>query len=577
MRSSQLNYAVRGYPVGFKAPPSYTGLDHDEYFLYNHLKFTITYQEDPNGGGIYITGFDVHPVTLKHDESTCSGDSGQESHKNHPNTYLPLRVGAGARELKVTFSYEVQWVESELPWEDRWDVYLRDTPDDDIHFFAIVNSLMIVLFLTGAIATIMIRTLKNDITNYNEMALMEDGHEDTGWKLVHGDVFRPPTSYPMVLSVLVGNGAQIGCAFFISMLAAVLKLLNPIKKGHTLTALVVLYVLSGCVAGYVSSRVYKFCDAKNWKLNTIMTAMALPGILVGIFTVLNIFLSFAGAATAVGFLTLLALFALWVCVSAPLVLVGAYFGLKAPKFEVPTKVNQISRYIPETYWYATPPISCMLGGILPFGSVCIELFFIMNALWLHQIYYVMGFLLVVLLILAATCAQVSIVMTYLQLCNEDHRWWWKSFFNCASAGCYLFLYSLWFLASRLELVGVLPVVVYLTYMSMISILFGIFCGSVGFICAFAFTRMIFSALKVRSQERVSPFPKLLRGADKSLPLPFSLHYSRWIEIIPIQTCKDFIDSSWKRRRRDSVSLLSSSSKTSNSFLCKATLDDNTLK
>ena len=568
---------MRGYPVGFKAPPSYTGLDHDEYFLYNHLKFTITYQEDPNGGGIYITGFDVHPVTLKHDESTCSGDSGQESHKNHPNTYLPLRVGAGARELKVTFSYEVQWVESELPWEDRWDVYLRDTPDDDIHFFAIVNSLMIVLFLTGAIATIMIRTLKNDITNYNEMALMEDGHEDTGWKLVHGDVFRPPTSYPMVLSVLVGNGAQIGCAFFISMLAAVLKLLNPIKKGHTLTALVVLYVLSGCVAGYVSSRVYKFCDAKNWKLNTIMTAMALPGILVGIFTVLNIFLSFAGAATAVGFLTLLALFALWVCVSAPLVLVGAYFGLKAPKFEVPTKVNQISRYIPETYWYATPPISCMLGGILPFGSVCIELFFIMNALWLHQIYYVMGFLLVVLLILAATCAQVSIVMTYLQLCNEDHRWWWKSFFNCASAGCYLFLYSLWFLASRLELVGVLPVVVYLTYMSMISILFGIFCGSVGFICAFAFTRMIFSALKVRSQERVSPFPKLLRGADKSLPLPFSLHYSRWIEIIPIQTCKDFIDSSWKRRRRDSVSLLSSSSKTSNSFLCKATLDDNTLK
>ena len=32
-----------------------------------------------------------------------------------------------------------------------------------------------------------------------------------------------------------------------------------------------------------------------------------------------------------------------------------------------------------------------MGGILPFGSVCIELFFIMSALWLHQIYYVMGF------------------------------------------------------------------------------------------------------------------------------------------------------------------------------------------
>ena len=495
MRSSQLNYAVRGYPVGFKAPPSYTGLAHDEYFLYNHLKFTITYQEEPTSGGIYITGFDVHPVTLNHNDTTCLGETSFRP-RNDPATYLTLRTGVTAEHLKVTFSYEVEWVPSELPWADRWDVYLIGSPDDDIHFFAIVNSLMIVLFLTGAIATIMIRTLRKDISTYNEMALLEDGQDETGWKLLHGDVFRPPTQYPMVLSVLVGNGAQIGVAFFISMLAAVLKLLNPIKKGHTLTALVVLYVLSGCVAGYVSSRVYKFCEAKNWKMNTFLTATALPGVLVGIFTILNIFLSFAGAATAVGFFTLLAIFALWVGVSAPLVFMGAYFGLKAPKVEVPTKTNQIGRYVPEMPWYAKPPVSCFLGGILPFGSVCIELFFIMSALWLHQIYYVMGFLLAVLLILAATCAQVSIVMTYLQLCSEDHCWWWKSFFNCASAGVYLFLYSLWFLVSRLELVGVLPVVVYLTYMSMISLLFSIFCGSVGFLCAFAFNKTIYGALKV---------------------------------------------------------------------------------
>lgn len=498
MRSTQLNYAVRGYPVGFKAPPTYTGLQHDEYFLYNHLRFTITYQQlqQQQQEGIYITGFDVHPVTLAHDDTTCNGTP-ESSPKNSPDTYLPIRSGPTGEELKVTYSYEVEWIESKLPWEDRWDVYLIGSPDDDIHFFAIVNSLMVVLFLTGAIATIMIRTLRNDISAYNEMALLEDGHDETGWKLVHGDVFRPPSVSPMALAVLVGNGAQIGVAFLISMLAAVLKLLNPVKKGHTLTALVVLYVLSGCVAGYVSARIYKFCaDAKHWKTNTVLTATALPGVLVGIFTILNIFLSFAGAATAVGFFTLLAIFALWAGVSTPLVFVGAYFGLQAPKLEVPTKTNQIARFVPELPWYATPPVSCLLGGILPFGSVCIELFFIMSALWLHQIYYVMGFLLAVLLILAATCAQVSIAMTYLQLCSEDHRWWWKSFFNCASAGVYLILYSLWFLVSRLELVGVLPVVIYLTYMSMISLLFSIFCGSVGFLCSLAFIRTIYGAVKV---------------------------------------------------------------------------------
>ena len=40
--------------------------------------------------------------------------------------------------------------------------------------------------------------------------------EDFGWKLVHGDVFRPP-SYPMLLSVFIGNGAQLICMMFITL------------------------------------------------------------------------------------------------------------------------------------------------------------------------------------------------------------------------------------------------------------------------------------------------------------------------------------------------------------------------
>jgi len=506
MRSKELNYAVRGYPVGFKAPPTSSSLKTDEMYLYNHLRFTVTYNEAPAvSEGVRITGFDVHPVSIDHKfegdltasskVDTCN-DGNSESVVNNPNTYLALRAGDDGKPVKVLYSYEVIWVASELPWADRWDVYLIGSPDDDIHYFAIVNSLMIVLFLTGAIATILIRTLRKDISGYNEMQTLEEVQDETGWKLVHGDVFRPPEFSPMFLSVLVGAGAQLGCAFFLSMVFAMGKFLNPLKKGQTLSTLIILYVMSGSVAGYVSARIYKFCDGKAWKLNTIYTAAGLPGALVSIFMVLNIFLSFAGAATAVSFLTILSLFALWLCVSTPLVFVGSFFGFRAEKVVVPTKTNQIARIIPEIAWYSTPPFSIVLGGILPFGSVCIELFFIMSALWLHQIYYVMGFLLVVLLILAATCAEVAVVMCYLQLCSEDHRWWWKSFGNCASAGLYLFLYSLWFLSSRLDLVGVLPVVVYLTYMTMISVCFGLFCGSIGVVTSFWFNRTIYGALKV---------------------------------------------------------------------------------
>ena len=514
MRSKELNYAVRGYPVGFKAPPSYTGLKEDEFYLYNHLKFTITYREEPSEfEGVRVTGFDVHPVSITHqfgDEkvdletnleaankkdgwSTCSDGV---SPVNEPETYLALRSGSTGESMKILYSYEVTWQESDIPWADRWDVYLVGSPDDEIHYFAIVNSLMIVVFLTGAVATIMIRTLKKDIAGYNEMQTLEEAQEETGWKLVHGDVFRPPQSHPLLLSVLVGTGAQIGSAFFITLLASMLRMLNPIKKGQALTAVIVLYVLCGGVGGYVSARLYKFCDAKSWKRCTLATAIGFPGLIVSMFMVLNVFLTIVGAATAVSFLTIILVFFLWACVSTPLVFIGSYFGYRAEKIDVPTKTNQIARFIPETPYYAAPPTSVFIAGLLPFGSVCIELFFIMSALWLHQLYYIMGFLMAVLLILVATCAQVSMVMCYLQLCVEDHRWWWKSFANCASAGFYLFVYSLWFLSSKLDLVGVLPVVVYLTYMSMISIAFGLMCGTVGYLSCFAFTRKIYAAVKV---------------------------------------------------------------------------------
>ena len=36
-------------------------------------------------------------------------------------------------------------------------------------------------------------------------------------------------------------------------------------------------------------------------------------------------------------------------------------------------------------WYTHPAFAIALGGVLPFGAVCIELFFIMSALWLHQV------------------------------------------------------------------------------------------------------------------------------------------------------------------------------------------------
>ena len=58
--------------------------------------------------------------------------------------------------------------------------------------FSIVNSCVTVLLLTGFLATILMRVLKNDFLKYTRDDDAAEEAEETGWKYIHGDVFRFP-------------------------------------------------------------------------------------------------------------------------------------------------------------------------------------------------------------------------------------------------------------------------------------------------------------------------------------------------------------------------------------------------
>ena len=87
-------------------------------------------------------------------------------------------------------------------------------------------------------------------------------------------------------------------------------------------------------------------------------------------------------------------------------------------------------------------------------------------------------------------------MCYFQLCNEDYNWWWRSFLSAGSSGGYLFLYSIWYYLSKLNISGFVPTMLYFTYMSMASITFFLLTGSIGFVSCFWFVRKIYGAIKV---------------------------------------------------------------------------------
>merc|ERR1719482_2066684 len=227
-----------------------------------------------------------------------------------------------------------------------------------------------------------------------------------------------------------------------------------------------------------------------------MTALLYPGGIFGIFFFLNLLIWGQASAGSVPFTTMFALIVLWFGISVPLVFLGAYLGYRKPALEIPVRVNQMPREIPLQPWYMKPIWSAAMGGVLPFGAVFTELFFIMSSIWQHQIYYMFGFLVLVLIILIITCAEIAIALTYFQLTSEDYHWWWRSFFSSGASAVYVFMYSILYFNTRLEINSFVATIVYFAYMGIISLLFFLLTGSIGMISSFIFVKAIYGTIKV---------------------------------------------------------------------------------
>lgn len=59
-----------------------------------------------------------------------------------------------------------------VKWSSRWDYILDSVSPTNIQWFSILNSLMIVIFLSGMVAMIILRTLHKDIARYNQVIIL---------------------------------------------------------------------------------------------------------------------------------------------------------------------------------------------------------------------------------------------------------------------------------------------------------------------------------------------------------------------------------------------------------------------
>jgi transmembrane 9 superfamily protein 2/4 len=469
--------------------------------------------------------------------STESTNLYAQSSYHPPESETDMNDGAT---LDIPYSYSVYFREdNNIEWAHRWDLYFVNQEEGSrIHWLAIINSLIISGLLSAIVAMILARTIRGDIKTYKD-ASAEDGKmkikrksklasgartprngekphglldqigdtendadvssdeeplEDvTGWKLLHGDIFRTP-AYGSLLAPLIGSGMQLLFMAVGLLFLSSLGILNPSFRGGFVSVGVGLFIFAGLFSGYFSGRVYKTFNGLNWRRNTLITALLFPGLLFAIVFVLNLFVWAQASSTALPFTTLVAIIFLWLCIQLPLVYAGSWYGYtKTGAWEHPTKTTVIPRQVPVRAWYIRSPQSILLAGLIPFAVIFIELLFVFQSLWQDKsgYYYVFGFLSVVSIILLITIAEVTIVTIYIKLCSEDYNWWWHSFCVGGASAVWVFLYCVWYYCTRLHIEGFVSGLLFFAYSGLACVVYGLLTGTVGFLTAYAFVRRIY--------------------------------------------------------------------------------------
>lgn len=538
-------YYAAGFKLGYEDFDRHTGRMH--YFLNNHVTIVIRHRRAPgragDNGKKVIVGFEVYPRSITADDrNRTTGlpsdlyavDSGLELDMSANKTFQGFEEDAL---LTIPYTYSVYFREDErIEWRNRWDLYFESQDEDsNIHWLAIVNSIVISGLLTAVVAVIFARTIRGEIKGYNDASL-EDGKlksktrkgartprrsmdksgnglleqietsleaessddelpEDvTGWKLVHGDVFRPPP-HGVWLAPLIGSGSQLVFMALGLVLLSAFGVLNPSFRGGYISVGIALFVFAGVFSGYFSARVFKTFGGTLWQKNVIITGTLIPGLLFATVFILNLFVWAQASSTAIPFGTLIALLALWLLIQLPLVYVGSWYGyVRVGAWEHPVKPNAIPRQIPAQSWYTRSTQGALLAGLVPFAVIFIELMFVFQSLWQDKsgYYYVFGFLAVVSVILVVTVIETTIVATYIQLCAENYRWWWQSFFVGGSSAVWIFAYCTWYFFTKLHIQGFVSGMLFFAYSGLACAVYGLLTGTIGFLSAYAFVRRIYA-------------------------------------------------------------------------------------
>lgn len=157
------------------------------------------------------------------------------------------------------------------------------------------------------------------------------------------------------------------------------------------------YVIGFLLNGFVSGSIYKQAffprTSPQWQRAMIISCAGLPAIIAIGYSLLCLMSISYGSLTSFPFRNIFVVILFWLIICLPLHTLGTILGrsLKGnPNY--PCRVASLPSPIAPAAFYAKPSFIIGVSGLLPFGAIFIEIFFIFASIWSYKYYYVYGFL-----------------------------------------------------------------------------------------------------------------------------------------------------------------------------------------
>ena len=469
IRSEKQRIRSPGYDVGSRVA--------GRHYMENHVGFVVRLSS-PSPGVFRIVGFEANVVANAGAKCNTNDKRALEDYDEFDYT--------------VSVRYEM----SDLSWYKRWNDILTVDYNPVIHWLSLGNTVLLVLAMTVLVVVVLVMSIRRDFNRGGQTILDDEALEETGWKLVHGDAFRPPQNSDLICSC-VGSGLQLVLGSVLVVAIAAIGFLAPLNTGSMVTSIAVIFVVVAPFGGAFAGKLFKTIGSGRSINNYFSSASLFIGPVLCLYIVANVVLTTNGSSAAITKKVISELSIMVGVLDLGLFGLGYLVGIQSSPFALPARVNSIARSIPKQPTFLASWVTIPVAGMVIFAAIYVQVYFIFMSFWTNlTYYYLFGLLLVVLLLMLLLSCEVSIFVTYLNLNYENHRWWWPAFYVPASVAVVFYVYTIYYMAAIYRPVDLSSVVIYSAICTGVALALGLGNGCVGFISSFIFVQSIYGALKM---------------------------------------------------------------------------------